>query len=705
MNVFMGDCRADLVRSLSEKYGLSLLTSTVFVRRAIEEDELVYYLEDEFLYQNSPFSVDDIYTAIDRIDEAIENDEKILIFGDRDTDGVTATAIMYRTLKKMGAQHVDYMLPSGDDSYGLTCDVVDSILSRGYSLVITVDNGITAIEEVKRLEKSGVNVIVTDHHLTSMYLPPATAIIDPKIEGSGYPFDGLSGCAVAAKLSWALLFSKTPLYDSSVILLHSEPGNGTVRINAVKLENLMEVDRINEEVLEGNGAVFGSRLLDFLACNLPIIVLDANAEKNMLSLAFGKGVDISLVDFRPQLESVMSQAKGRSLYELSLRSRAARYTSNNKELETLISLFRSVSLFSNPSLYKEFETIMQLETIGTIADLMPMKGENRLIVKKGLKLLSSKPMPSLSYLMAQQNLIGRPLTAKDISYRLTPVLNAAGRMGLPEVALQLLLTDDIIKAESIADQLIALNKERQAQESDSMLLIKDKIKESYEDLDHKLVVVEDNRIPRGLTGIISSKICQEYGVPALVLAVVDGERISASLRCKNPYNARAFLSNFSDLFDDFGGHHFAAGFSMPEANLESFMERVKNYALNSMDNGEYDDECIDIDAEIPPEFMNGSVWETLSIFEPFGQENGSLKFYIKDGIIENVMSSSDPRYLRFTLRYGANAWPCIWWNCKDREEYFQGRHVSIVFTPDINWWRGEGKEQLVIDQMEVCRLT
>ncbi len=701
MNVFMGDCRADLVRSMSEKYGLSLLSSTVLVRRGIDEDQLIYYLEDEFLYQNSPFSIDDIYTAIECIDDALENDSRILIFGDRDTDGVTATAIMYRALNKLGAKHVDYMLPSGDDSYGLTQDVADAILAGGYSLVITVDNGITAIEEIKRLEKSGVNVIVTDHHLPSMHLPPATAIIDPKVEGSGYPFDGLAGCAVAAKLAWALLFSRTPLYDSSVILLHSEPGNGTVRINAVKLENFIEIDRISEEVLEGNGAVFGSRLIDFLSCNVPIVVLDAHAEKNMLSLAFGKGVDISLIDFRPQLESVMAQAKGRSLYELSLRSRAARYTSNNKELETLVSLFRSISLYSNPSLYRDFETIMQLETIGTIADLMPMKGENRLIVKKGLKLLSNKPMPSLSYLMAQQNLIGRPLTAKDISYRLTPVLNAAGRMGMPEVALELLLTDDETRAEALADRLLALNKERQAQESDAVSLIRDKIKDSYEHMEHKLVVVEDDRIPRGLTGIISSRICQEYGIPALVLATVDGLRVSASLRCRKPYNARAFLSNFSDLFDDYGGHQYAAGFSMPQSNLESFMERVHDYARNSMSDDDYSNEYVDVDAEIPPDFMNSTVWDTLSVFEPFGQENENLRFYISDGIIENIMPSADPRYLRFTLRYGANAWPCIWWNCTDRSAYSPGIHVSAVFMPDINWWRGERKEQLVIDLMEI----
>ena len=699
MNIYMKECRTDQVRSLSEKYGLSLLSSTVLTRRGINEDEMVYYLEDEFLYQNSPFTVEDVYTAIERIDEALEENEKILIFGDRDTDGVTATAILYRTLKKLGAENISYMLPSGDDSYGLTEDVVNSILEQGYTLVITVDNGISALDEIRTLKRNGVDAIVTDHHLPGNMLPPALAIFDPKVEGSGYPFDGLAGCAVAAKLSWALLFSRTPLYNSSVILLHAEPGNGTVRINAVKLENLVEIDRINEEVLEGNGAIMGSRLLDFLSCNMPIIVLDADAEKNMLRLAFGGSVDISLIDFRSQLEAVMPKARNVSLYELSLRSRAARYTTNNKELETLLSLFKSVSFFSNPSLYKDFETIMQLETIGTIADLMPMRGENRLIVKKGLKLLSSKPMPSLNYLITSLNLIGRPLTAKDISYRLTPVLNAAGRMGMPEVALELLLTDDIVRAESISEELLSMNKERQNQEADSIALIRDKIKESYERLEKKMIVVEDPRLPRGLTGIISSKISQEYSVPTLVLATVEGERVSASLRCKKPYNARTLLSNFEDLLDDYGGHAFAAGFSMPFSNLDAFMERIEEYVLNFMDKSD-EDESVEVDAEIPELFMNDSLFETLSLFEPFGQENPNLRFYIKKATIENVYPSQDPRYLRFSLRYGKYSWPAIWWSCNDRASFVPGASVSLIFSPDINYWRGEKKEQLVIDEME-----
>ena len=145
-------------RALSERFGLPILASTIMARREMPEEEVMYSLEDDILYQHSPFTVDDVYTAVERIQEALDEEdgkeqEKILIFGDRDVDGVTSTAIMIRTLRKLGAKNVSWRLPHGDESYGLTDDAVDEILESGVTLVITVDNGISAIEEIKRLEK------------------------------------------------------------------------------------------------------------------------------------------------------------------------------------------------------------------------------------------------------------------------------------------------------------------------------------------------------------------------------------------------------------------------------------------------------------------------------------------------------------------------------------------------------------------------
>ena len=231
MNVSIPQSDNAKVRAIKERYSLDLLSATVLERRGARSGEdLLYYLENDVIYHHSPFEAEDVPVAGDRIIDAIDEDERILVFGDRDVDGVTAAAIMVRSLRKLGAKDVSYRLPMGDEPYGLTADSVSEILEKGYTLVITVDCGISSISEIATLERSGVDVIVLDHHIAGDELPPAAAIFDPRVEGAGYPFPGLAGCAVSAKMAWALNFARTPLYGSECIVLHAEPRNGTVRM-------------------------------------------------------------------------------------------------------------------------------------------------------------------------------------------------------------------------------------------------------------------------------------------------------------------------------------------------------------------------------------------------------------------------------------------------------------------------------------------
>ena len=237
MNVNIPQSDASRVRTIKERYSLDLLSATVLERRGARTGEdILYYLENDVIYHHSPFEAEDVPVAVDRIMDAIDDDEKIVVFGDRDVDGVTATAIMVRSLIRLGAKHISYRLPTGDEPYGLTMDSVCEILEKEYTLVITVDCGISCVDEIAQLERNGIDVIVLDHHIAGDDLPPAAAIFDPRVEGAGYPFPGLAGCAVSAKMAWALFFARTPLYGSECIVLHAEPRNGTVRINAVRLD-------------------------------------------------------------------------------------------------------------------------------------------------------------------------------------------------------------------------------------------------------------------------------------------------------------------------------------------------------------------------------------------------------------------------------------------------------------------------------------
>ncbi len=690
------------VRALKERFSLDLLSATILERRGLEKaEDAVYYLETDTIYQHSPFECEDVYTAVDRISQAIEEGERILIFGDRDVDGVTGAAILFRGLRKLGAKDVTVRLPEGDEPYGLTADTVAEIFSHEYSLVITVDNGISAVEEIRELERNGVDVVVLDHHIPGDELPGAVALFDPRIEGSGYPFSSLAGCAVAAKMIWALEFSRTPLYGSECIVLHAEPRNGSVRINAVRLENLIEIDRITEEVPEEAGfSAAKDRLMDFLAVNLPIMVLDADTEKKMLRRAFGNGVDISLVDIRQKLEALMPRARNHSLFDLAMLSRAAKYRDGDKEIETLVSLFRSISIYSYPSLSKDYDSLMQLAAIGTVADLMPMKDENRIIVKRGLRLLSENPLPCLRSLIGRQNLYGKRINTRDISFYVAPVLNAAGRMGHPMDAFSLLISEDPAEAEGLTENLIALNRQRQMNEENAIAAVRDKARESYDKLDGRFVIVSDESIPRGLTGAIASKLSKEYSVPSLVLADV-GDRVSGSMRCSDRYDAKAFLSSFASFFDDYGGHQCAAGFSMPSERKDSLLSAMEAVIMAMDGAAAAAPEGTDADAVIPPEYMTTGIWRLSSMLEPYGQENAELRLYIKDAVISDIIpSKQDQKFMRFSLRFGTYAWPAVWWAPHDRESFRKGMHVNAVFTPDINFWKGTEKEQLLIVEME-----
>ena len=161
---------------------------------------MVWFFEEDIVFQHSPFLFLDSLDAVERIEEAIEGGENIAVYGDRDCDGITSTAILVKELKRMGAGNLTYRLPLGDEPYGLTDELVDEFIKNGITLLITVDNGISALNQIRALRNNGIDTIVLDHHLPGDEFPPAYAILDPKVEGSGYPFSDPAACASARPL-------------------------------------------------------------------------------------------------------------------------------------------------------------------------------------------------------------------------------------------------------------------------------------------------------------------------------------------------------------------------------------------------------------------------------------------------------------------------------------------------------------------------
>jgi single-stranded-DNA-specific exonuclease len=693
---------AQEMRRLHEQYGLDVLSASILARRGQTSSEQVkFFLEQELTYLHNPFLFDDMEEVVDRINEAVAEGEKVCVIGDRDVDGITSTALLVQELRSMGLD-VSYQLPEGDDPYGMTLSGVDKAHEDKVTLMITVDCGISNFAEIAHAHNLGIDTIVLDHHISGDTLPPALAIIDPKMPGSGYPFEHLAGCGVVAKVIWALRFSQTDFYREECLLLHAQPGHDTIIIQAMRIQNLLVIDRVIEEVNPGLISVSQSKVLSFLSCGLPILVLDAQAELVQLKQAFGKKVDVHLVEMRPQMEAVMPVMKNKGLFALSNLSRAIKYSSFGRdELQVLYTLFIAYCMKRYPSLDSDYESILDLVAIGTVADLMPMEDENRILVKRGLKVLTQGRRESLLPLFSMQNLLGKQLSTSDIAWQISPVINASGRMGKPSVALEMMLSTDPGQAEELAGQLLRLNKERQKLGEDAWTRLLSMAKESFEASGSKLVVVEDSTLSRGITGVMASRLLKQFNAPAIVLATVGEERVSASMRSPDSFNAREFLSRFSDLFLDYGGHACAGGFSMDVSQLKVFKQRVMD-EIDTMDCLPEEVEEVTIDCTLPEAYMTPDIIKVVEFFEPYGEKNPPLVLLMEGAVIENIQvmnnKNGSVQHVKMTLAFGQYKWPALYWSAADRigKDFDVGTAVDIVFRLGRNYFRNQESLQITI---------
>ena len=254
------------IEPLCNSYNITPLLASVFVRRGITQGkDLLYYLEDDLRFQHNPYYFNGIEDAVERILQAKEEGEKVLIFGDSDVDGVTSTAILYEQLSRMGLD-VQWRLPMEDDGYGLNIPAIDDFAAQDGTLIITVDCGISNNDEIAHANDLGIEVIVTDHHNPPENLPEAIIIIDPKMEDSNYPFDGISGAAVAYKLVSALRFADTDFYGAEICLLEltENQEEGCVYADCLKIKNLVKIKELHEKIIPGQTSIYDLKLPYFL---------------------------------------------------------------------------------------------------------------------------------------------------------------------------------------------------------------------------------------------------------------------------------------------------------------------------------------------------------------------------------------------------------------------------------------------------------
>lgn len=493
------------------------LLAGVLVVRGITDPEQALSLLDGEEELSDPFLLTDMQKACDRILQAIDQEETIVVFGDYDVDGVTATALLYQHLKGMGAR-VKCMLPSREgDGYGLSKNAIRSIHDKGCQLIITVDNGIAAVEEAAFAASLGVDLIVTDHHLPHAVLPEAVAVVDPRRPDDHSPFKGLCGAGVAFKLCAAL-------------------------------DGCMP-----EEMLEYCG---------------------------------------------------------------------------------------------------------DLAAVGTVADVMPLTGENRTLVKAGLRQLTQTDRPGIEALLEETGLAGKPLTAENISYALAPRINAAGRMNSAVTALQLVLCEDEDRAAELAHQLGEINAARQETEQQILKAALEQLDQDPSRMEDRVILLWGRDWHPGVIGIVASRLVERTGRPVIVVSVDAGGEGKGSGRSVQGFNLHECIGSCADLLERFGGHPMAAGLSAREENLPLLRRRLNEWAARECPVIQTPPLRCDLSIRLDRVTVDGV--RALDQLAPYGAENPAPVFLLEKAVVEGVYPVSEGRHSRLRLRQGSASLYAVW---------------------------------------------
>ncbi|SIQ71769.1 single-stranded-DNA-specific exonuclease [Alkalispirochaeta americana] len=692
---------AAAVKHLSQRYGLDLLSAAVLVRRNITTpDDLPYWLEEDLRYLHDPFHFPDMPEAVERIFQARDEGERVLVFGDRDVDGITSTAVMVETLRSLGID-TRWQVPEGDDIYGLTSEVVKSFSEEHGTLIITVDCGITSVDEIALAGTFGIDTIIVDHHNAAARVPSAVAVINPKV-GEGYPFQGLCACAVVAKLRQALALGQTELYGQPVTLLHARPldGDGGIEVEAVALEHGFEADRAREVFPPGGTRLQMGALERFLV-GRSLICFDAPRQEQLLKHALGGGVDIYLLDLAVQTRELFPALTGKTLLEMGEGSRLARYTRETaREMDVLLALYRAVAAARFPAIRESLESVLDLVAVATLADMMPIVNENRPLVRAGLERLNKHPHAGIAALLRELSLAHRKIVSRDISWAIAPVINASGRMGTPSMAVKMFLTADETERVRLAGEIHKLNQKRRKVGQEAWKTVLPRAKELLQGEEPKIIVLHEPTVHRGVTGIIAGRLSRRYNLPAAVLTSVGGH-VVGSVRSARGFVATAFLDQFSDILEKWGGHNQAAGFHFFQDRLPRFWDRLSQ-VMASVDLDDHQEEEVLIDAELPPRYLNPGLEELVGRFEPYGQGNPELRFLARKMVLEDVqIIGKDQDHLRLLLAGGGFKWPSVYWSAAERvpKEFSRGDRVDVVFEFSRNYYNGNETIQLVIIDM------
>lgn len=537
-----------------------LLAMMLDIRGITKEEDVINFLQENKDFSD-PFLMKDMDKAVERITTAVENGEKICVYGDYDADGVTSTSLLYSYLRdSLGADVMFYIPTRTGEGYGMNKGAVDKIHSQGVTLIITVDNGISAREEIDYTNSLGIDTVITDHHMPSGAIPKAVAVVNAHQKDDKSPFKDFSGVGVAFKLVMAI---------------------------------------------EGEYA----------------------------------------------------------------------------DVDSLLENFSDIA------------------TLGTIGDIVPLVGENRTLVKNGLRHIQNSDRIGINAMKQESGIAEKEINSSNVAFTLVPRINAGGRLGSSEKSVNLLLTEDEDEAVTIADKLGMDNRERQSIEKEILASIDEEVRRTPNIVNDKILVFAGKGWHQGVVGIVASRIKEIYDKPTIIIGIDDDGVARGSGRSVEGFSLCDAVFACSEHLTNYGGHPMAVGISLEKEKINDFRKAINAYCKDI----KMPYNILHIDCKLNPNQLDLSILDSLSYIEPCGASNPSPIFGLYNMTVIATKEMGNGKHMRITLSRGQGQVPvyAVYFNHNFQScSYRNGDIVDVAVSLDRNIYNGQENLSVIIKDIK-----
>lgn len=537
-----------------------LLAMMLDIRGITKEEDVINFLQENKDFSD-PFLMKDMDKAVERITTAVENGEKICVYGDYDADGVTSTSLLYSYLRdSLGADVMFYIPTRTGEGYGMNKGAVDKIHSLGVTLIITVDNGISAREEIDYANSLGIDTVITDHHMPSGAIPKAVAVVNAHQQDDKSPFKDFSGVGVAFKLVMAI---------------------------------------------EGEYA----------------------------------------------------------------------------DVDSLLENFSDIA------------------TLGTIGDIVPLVGENRTLVKNGLRHIQNSDRIGINAMKQESGIAEKEINSSNVAFTLVPRINAGGRLGSSEKSVNLLLTEDEDEAVTIADKLGMDNRERQSIEKEILASIDEEVRRTPNIVNDKILVFAGKGWHQGVVGIVASRIKDIYDKPTIIIGIDDDGVARGSGRSVEGFSLCDAVFACSEHLTHYGGHPMAVGISLEKEKINDFRKAINAYCKDI----KMPYNILHIDCKLNPNQLDLSILDSLSYIEPCGASNPSPIFGLYNMTVIATKEMGNGKHMRITLSRGQGQVPvyAVYFNHNFQScSYRNGDIVDVAVSLDRNIYNGQENLSVIIKDIK-----